>query len=322
MTFRFRKLAAQLLAGACFAAPLAAIPQPSVSAPLQPAIPARVLSIYPNAAQICGPIQGGARNPVIEQQIQNFNRVMNLSQTGRDLIGTAARYDSNPAWMCFENIKGLHAVYYIGKGVITVGMNKTNDEIVSDSAHELRHLFQEKARGADIEPRDREDSVHLEYVDEADAEATSSLVLWELKQAGHAGPWNSHNSPYSYGPRSICYAHISTAFKQAVDGGATLPEATRAAFRAWYKDPDLLQYYRPETPSGDEKRTAQGISVQARTIAASSCSDANPARQTRGYEIPSDYISDHISRTVGNLPSYNINYIQQGGGLKNILQGP
>ena len=315
MIFQFRKLVTRLLTATCLAVPLAVVIAPAAESagPSVTPIPQRVLSLYPNAAQICGPIQGGARNPAIDQRIKDFNRVMNLSPTGRDLIGTAARYDKNSAWMCFENIQGVHALYYIGKGVVTVGISKSNDEIVADATHELRHLFQEKARERYLRPLSSTDRAHIEYIDEADAEATSALVMWELKQAGYTGPWNAHNSAVNYGPRAICYAHITTAFRQAVESGATLPEATQAAFRQWYKDPGLLRYYNPDYTS---------THLQQSTVPASSCHDRNPLPSGNSYKIPSAYISEKLSRSTGWLPSYNINYIQHGGGLRHILSGP
>ena len=328
MTFQFRKLVTRLLTATCLALPLAVAIAPTAhSAPLSSAlspIPQRVLNLYANAAQMCGPITGGARNPVIERRIQDFNRVMNLSPTGRDLVNTAARYDKNPAWMCFENIKGIHAVYYIGKGVITVGLSKTNDEIVADTTHELRHLFQEKARDHSLKPQNNADRAHMEYIDEADAEATAALVLWELKQAGHAGPWNTHNKSENYGPRSICYAHITTAFRQAMENGATAPAATQAAFREWYRDKSLLHYYKPQPRigTGNEKNQHGEMNFQQRAVSASACTLRDTAQPGRDYEIPSDYISNELSRSTGQLPAYNINYIQQGGGLRHILSGP
>lgn len=275
-------------------------------------IPARVLSLYNNAAHMCGPITGGAANPVIEQRIQDFNRVINQSQTGRDLMRAASTYDAQPAWMCFKDMGSLHAAYYIGRGVFTVGMSKTNSEIVADAAHELRHLFQEKAGLYNIEPQSNDDRIHLEYASEADAEATAALMMWELKVAGHPGPWDMHNNPNHYGPRSICYAHISTAFKNAVEAGRSSVEATSDAFRTWYRDEDLLSTYRSNALELAKQHAAQ----------ASSCHAPQPDNSRRGYQIPSDYIVERINAVVGQLPSYNVNYLQQSGGLRAILQAP
>lgn len=323
MNRNIRKLVAGLLAATALAGTACA------AAPLSPpelkpaAIPARVSAIYKNAAQMCGPITGGAANPVIEQRIRDFNTIINKSATGRDLMQAAATYDSQPAWICFKSIKGLHAVYYTGNGVLSVGLNKSNDEIVADAAHELRHLFQDKAGIHKIKPREKNDHIHLEYAGEADAEATASLLMWELKEAGHAGPWNAHNNPLNYGPKSICYAHISTAFKDAMTRGESKTDATLSAFRAWYRDRDLLSFYKDSALEGIDvaKAPISTLHMHERTLQ-SSCYEERPANAARGYEIPSPYISEGISGVTGNLPSYNINYIQHGGGLRNILQGP
>ena len=332
----FRKLAARLLAATCLAVPMAMTAQ-TASAPevtittaaaIPAPIPARVLAIYKNAADICGPITGGAANPVIERRIQDFNNVINQSQTGRDMMNVAAQYDSQPAWMCFANQSSLHAIYYTNKGVIGVGMRKTNHEIVADAAHELSHLFEEKAGAYRIQLESDEDLVHAEYASEAEAEAKASLVLWELKQAGQPGPWQMHNNPLNYGPRSICYAHISTAFQHAIDEGATPPEATREAFRAWYKDRDLLMQYRNNALGAINAakmvshKLPGAVGIDGRGGHISSCEKNSPDNAPRGYDIPSDEVARQLDSVIGQLPSYQINYIQQGGGLKSILQGP
>lgn len=329
MRFSFKKLAAGLLAATCLVGPgisnvPAAIPPKSEATPTTLVIPPRVSSLYNNAAQICGPITGGAANPVIEKRIQDFNQVISKSQTGRDLLQAAATYDSQPAWICFKQVEGLHAVYYINRGVLTVALNKTTDEIVADAAHELRHLFQEKAGIHNIEPKDNNDRIHLEYAGEADAEATTSLMMWELKEAGHPGPWNAHNNPRNYGPRSICYAHISTSFKNAIEGGKTVSEASRITFRAWYRDRDLLSYYKDTALAGISaaKSPESTLHMHQRVQQTSSCHNPEPERTTRGYELPSPYISEKISGVTGRLPAYDINYIQQGGGLLPILMAP
>lgn len=331
----FKKLAARLLAATCLAVPLA-MTAPMASAPgvattataaIPTPIPTRVLAIYKNAADICGPITGGAANPVIERRIQDFNDVINQSQTGRDLMNVAAQYDSQPAWMCFANKSGLHALYYINKGVIGVGMSKTNHEIVADTAHELSHLFEEKAGAYRIKLESHEDLIHAEYASEAEAEAKAALVLWELKQAGQPGPWEMHNNPLNYGPRSICYAHISTAFQHAIDRGATPPEATREAFRTWYKDRGLLSHYR-NSALGEinaakmvSHKLPGAVGIDGRENHISSCQGNRPDNAPRGFDIPSDGVARQLNDVIGQLPSYQINYIQQGGGLKAILQG-
>ncbi len=236
----------------------------------------------------------------------------------------AFNYDGNPAWICFANIKGLQANYYINKGVLTVSLAKTNSEIITDAAHELRHLYQEKAGLHKIEARTDQDRVHKELSAEADAEATTTLVLWELKQAGYAAPWNAHNNPSRYAPQSICYARVSDAFRKAVEEGGTPATATQAAFRSWYNDQRLLSFY---TASALKRIRVDPLGVSASFSGNASTpygSCAAPLREnfTGGYQIPSDYISQKINGVIGQLPSYDINYLQQGGGLKAILQGP
>lgn len=347
----FKKLAARLLAATCLVTPAVMGASDPVTAPAMtpettlvvrhapPPVPAHVQKLFPEAARQCGPITGDAADPVIAQRIKDFTRVINQSQTGRDLMTAAADYkDGKPAWMCFSEMRGNHAIYYTGQGVLGVGLNKSNDEIVGDAVHELRHLFQEKAGLFSIDADSPADRVHVEYAGEADAEATASLVLWELKEAGSAGPWHRHNDHGNYGPRSICYAHISTSFRLAVEGGAAPAVAAQQAFRAWYRDRDLLSHYKDAAmegigrahdtlysgprSNGEYSSAPQTLSPTAPKPVPSRCDAPDAERSTRHYELPSDSVAHAIDNSVGQLPSYQINFVQQGGGLRAILQAP
>ncbi len=345
----FKKLAASLLAATCLATPVAMSAPGPVMAPLmapdtaltikQPPVPAHIQRLFPDAARQCGPIKGSAPYPVTEQRIKDLTQVIGQSQTGRDLLAAATNYkDGKSAWVCFSEIRGNHAVYYTGQGVLGVGLRKSNDEIVGDAVHELRHLFQEKAGLFAIDPANTNDRVHVEYAGEADAEATASLVLWELKQAGINGPWQRHNDHRNYGPRSICYAHISTSFKQAVENGAAPTVAAQQAFRAWYRDRDLLSHYKDAATvgvgrahgslysgprnSGAYSNAPLHMAPPAPKPAPSRCDAPDAERSTRHYDLPSDSVAHAIDNSIGQLPSYRINFVQQGGGLKAILQAP
>lgn len=359
MRFGLKTLAARLLAATCLvapalmgaagsamAAPAESIPAATAQRPVPPVIPAHIERLFPDAARQCGPLTGNAPSPATGQRIETFKRAVSLSQTGRDLLAAAADYkDGKPAWMCFSEMRGNHAVYYTGQGVLGVGLNKSADEIVGDALHELRHLFQEKAGLFSIDPASRADRVHVEYAGEADAEATTSLVLWELKQAGMAQPWQRHNDHRNYGPRSICYAHISTSFKQAVENGAAPAVAAQHAFRAWYRDRDLLGHYKdavmegigrvhdtlysgPDIRGGYNDNALKPLPAPLSAPAPlpkpapSRCDAPDTERGNRHYELPSDDIAQLIDNSVGQLPSYRVNFVQQGGGLKAILQAP
>ncbi len=345
----FKRLAASLLAATCLAAPaVMSAPGPVMAPAMTPEttlmvrqvpapIPTHLQRLFPEAVRQCGPVTGGAANPVIEQRIKDITQVINQSQTGRDLLAAAAHYkDGKPAWMCFSEVRGIHALYYTGQGILSMGMNKSNDEIIGDTVHELRHLFQEKAGLFAIHPANANDRVHVEYAGEADAEATASLVMWELKEAGISGPWQRHNDHSSYGPRSICYAHISTSFKQAVEEGAAPTVAAQQAFRAWYRDRDLLSHYKDAVTEGAARVHDSLYSAPRNNNdplhltpptpkpkpAPSRCDAPDLERSNRHYELPSDDVARAIDESIGQLPSYRINFVQQGGGLKAILQAP
>lgn len=280
-------------------------------------IPPEVLRTNARAAEQCGPLTGRAPHPAIDARIKDFTSLLNQSATGRDLSQAATDYQSGqPAWMCFDTLEDAHALYYAGRGVLVVNASKSNHEIVGDALHELRHLFHEKTGLYALHAESANDQAHLKYVSEADAEATAALALWELKQAGHSGPWDKQDDPRSYDKRRVCYAHITTSFKNAVESGMSPALASAQAFRTWYRDKNLLSYYRDgvmETPNpaaGPEDTTSNP------------CTRADPARLIRQFEMPSDPIMQQIMTRVGELPSYKINYLQQAGGLKAILSMP
>jgi hypothetical protein len=306
-------------------------------------VPRRVLAIYENAQEICGPISGGAANPAIAARIDQFTRTLNYSQTGRDLLATAVKYDRNPAWMCFDNDMGsLHAAYFMGAGVLSVNAAKSDDAIIGDATHELRHLFQEKSGSSRIIPISQSDGLHIEFAKEAESEATAALVMWELKQAGISGPWNHHNNPYNYGPNSICYARITDAFSTAINRGATPPEATLAAFRSWYDDGYLLNNYKKRAidryglsragalaPSSSSRPAldlthahAPANTDSTATPPATSCTDARSTTPRVDYGRASDYINSLLTSTLGELPSYGVNFIGLRQDLRSVLETP
>lgn len=279
--------------------------------------PARVTALYENAADICGPLYGSGPNPDINFRIQILRQTLKHSATGRDLVKAARLADGKEAWLCFTDKKSKHATYHLGIGVITLNRNKTDDAIVADAVHELRHLYQDATRPTPHTLTEREDLVQLEYAEEADAEAVSSLVLWELRQARITAPWNHHNSHYSYRPVSICYAHISDAFQQAITQGKDTTHATAAAFRAWYRDPSLLAYYRRQALDNIEATTRQNRSS---VIPDHGCSPLdNSATQDN---LPSAALEHYAHNYIGTLPSYRTNYLGRAGGLKAVLSNP
>lgn len=362
MPSTIRKLVTRLLAGTFLATHMAAAipaitpattaPSPSETAtqmlvqaapPPAPTVPRRVLGIYENAQEICGPISGGAANPVIAARIERFTQTLSHSQTGRDLLTTAKQYDRNPAWMCFDNDMGsLHAAYFMGAGVLSVNAAKSDDAIIGDATHELRHLFQEKSGSSRIIPISQSDGLHIEYAKEAESEATAALVMWELKQAGISGPWNHHNNPYNYGPNSICYARITDTFSAAINRGATPPEATLAAFRSWYDDGYLLNNYKKRAmdrygwnrsvtiaPSSSKRPALDLAHAHAPANTDSnaappltSCTDARTAAPRVDYGRASDYINSLLTSTLGELPSYGVNFIGLRQDLRSVLETP
>lgn len=319
MRTRFAKLVSRLLATACLVASPTLAPGllPEDMRPQSVTVPpSRVTAIYENAADICGPLSGYGPNPAINFRIHTLRQTLKHSATGRDLIRSARLGDGEGAWICFAEKKGEHATYHLGAAVITLNRNKEDSALVGDAVHELRHLYQDVTRPTPHQLKDREDHIQREYAEEADAEAVSALVMWELKQVGFVAPWNHHNNYYNYGPTSICYAHISDAFAQAIEQSKDAPRATAAAFRAWYRDPSLLSYYRRQALDNIEATSRQNDSAPSQH----GCGPQDKSEKQTNALSPAleQYARDYI----GALPSYRTNYLTRAGGLKAVLSNP
>ena len=253
----------------------------------------------------CAPVTGPGPNEYANDKVAFLHAAISPSPLGRYMWTQAANYKLGPAWICFNNALNGHGAYYGYNGVIVLNDNTTPHRQVGVVAHEMAHLVQEQ-RGQTLSNMrsiltTNEHKLHFYFAREAAAEATAVQTLWEIKQGGYAAPWNNHNSARQCrrGP-GLCYKSISDAFAQIANtnpSSVTNGAAMRAAVYAWYTHPQLVPAYRSLffSDSGYAPFNASPI----------------PHHTTHDAFAP-----------LGDVPVYDINYIEDAGGLRNILTQP
>lgn len=244
-----------LILTGCGSAPIARFipPQPD---PALIGVPENIANVFKNAHEICGPITGGAKNPVTEGHIQRFRMLLSKSKTATAMLENASSVPDGetgkmrPLWVCFEKMAGSrtpYAYYSWGRGVMAINTHMydypvTEGKQISAAVHELRHAEQDKEFQS-IRYKDKTEAVATTYASEADAEAVNILVQWEMKEAGYSVPWHTRSVPENFMQGYFCFADMHRAFEEAVQKGGDKLDATRAAFRAWHDNKPVLQSY-------------------------------------------------------------------------------
>jgi|GEM_PF-3278953 hypothetical protein len=219
-------------------------------------VPENIANVFKNANEICGPITGGAKNPVVEMQIQRFRMLLNKSKTGATMLENASSvpdsepYKTRPLWVCFEKMKAVmspYAYYSWGRGVMVINTHMYDEPVtegkqISAAIHELRHAEQDKAFNA-VRYKDKTEAIISTYASEADAEAINILVQWEMKEAGYSVPWYVRATPSNFIQGDFCFSDMHRAFEDAIQNGGDKKDATRAAFRAWHDYKSILNSY-------------------------------------------------------------------------------
>ena len=249
----------------------------------------------------CAPVTGPGPNDYANGKVHDIYSILSMSAIDRDQWANAAQYKTGPAWICFnKNMRG-HGAYYNGEGVLVLNDRSTMAAQIAATSHELAHLTQELEGLTPYALRnvlDEEGLLHLFFAQEASAEALSVQALWEMKESGFPGPWQGHNT--FQGCRStpgICYKSVSDAFARVAKDdpdNVTNGAAMRAAVYAWYDHPVTVSTYR---------------SMFFRD------SGFAPFKASK---IPG-YADNEILGRLGEVPTYRINFIEDAGGLRNIL---
>lgn len=227
---------------------------------------------------------------------------------------------------------------------------------ISAAIHELRHAEQDTEFQA-IRYGSLEESRSTTYASEADAEAINLLVQWEMKEAGYTVPWDMRKEPSSFIQGDFCFSGLYQAFSDAVKNGGSPADATRAVFRAWHDNKPILYSYqgqgnmrwgmqqardelknkwaledqkrlqeqkrRHNTANANADEQGEAITLMGRTFYKHTQKTCNqprtPLEAALPLPVPSAAFSEKLDR-LGILPDGSGNYLQAGGGVRNILR--
>lgn len=139
-----------------------------------------------------------------------------------------------------------NGLYSYEKPVIILKESLSDDNLLQAIVHEAGHLNQHLSRTGNPDRILSEEQCILFYrVAEADAQALAAETAWALKQAGDPGPWEAAKF-VGYGDICDAYEKAVTEDPSAVSGG----RAKRAAFDAWFGNPERLAGYNQATVEG------------------------------------------------------------------------
>ena len=227
---------------------------------------------------------------------------------------------------------------------------------IAAAVHELRHSEQDRTF-QNIRYANRAEAQMATYASEADAESVALLVSYEMKQGGYSGAWGVRSAPDNFMQGYFCFAGLHRSFEQAVHNGGSKADATRAVFRSWHDNKPILHSYQGQAnmrwgmqESRDELK--QKWEREDRERAAAQKLSDNRAhsnaemqrlapRPADGELIPHNWTTCQLPRTeveaaitfelpnvkysdkldqLGTLPDGSANYLEEGGGVRNILR--
>ncbi len=164
--------------------------------------------------------------------------ILTDSGTGAWLMAQARR---RGVTVCLDPNTALNGYYRAQKRLVGLNSHLTTARQVGFLAHELGHVLQHPtfSNNRYLAPRDM---ILLRRLREAAAEAIATRLLWQLRRAGNAAPWNAK--------QRTGYRDILVAFEKAHQSAVVAPitagpahpggmkkaelAATRAAFKQWF----------------------------------------------------------------------------------------
>lgn len=164
---------------------------------------------------------------------------LSLAPTGRSLLKEAEKDGIRillspdlPFWGIYDHSTSRIIIKapVNSKGEVT-GKLEAEDkgQILMTLAHELRHAWQARhGRLMDELGYTPHESLLINRLLEADAEAATVQIAWELKQNGHNEAWNAEHGWYK--DMYTAYARTARAHPRAVGSGM----AAQAAFKQWF----------------------------------------------------------------------------------------
>jgi len=139
------------------------------------------------------------------------------------------------------NVIDGHYSYINPKIILKADLS--DDNLLQAMVHEAEHINQHLSGvGNPDRILSKEEYILFYRVAEADAQATCTDIIWRLKQAGDAGPWEQ--------AKFVGFGNICDAFEKiALADPASLEDgrARRVAFDAWFDAPDRLAGYNKAT---------------------------------------------------------------------------
>ena len=134
------------------------------------------------------------------------------------------------------SLRGSHGSYSHEKKLVSLNTAGSLDRQVVTLAHELRHAQQFK-NGVQLDAfKDApKDYLHSQGLIEADANAASCVVAWDLKQQGYPKPLEEFSKEHPL----IAEPFVRTA----ENTGAANGEAAKEAFFAWFNDMYIRNSY-------------------------------------------------------------------------------
>jgi len=137
-------------------------------------------------------------------------------------------------------------VFYPGENKIAINPSHSAADMATTLVHELRHAWQDQheiSEGPTLTPRDY---ILMVRATEADSEAISVLVGWELKQAGHGEVLAAH--------LESSYGDISRKFLNEMAASGNLKMALRSAYDQWFAKHGRIDGYNSDGIRNMEER--------------------------------------------------------------------
>ena len=249
--------------------------------------PDKVYEWNENADDICVKVDGTAPRPENAARAQRTFDVISKSASAQFLMDFALE---NDVAYCYMPPEEQVVGEYISKpSVFTVSSAAPFAEELEVAAHELRHMWQDKIGLATSTIYNPNDLILMGKFKEADAEAYSNLVRFELAAAG-VPEFMNYAPGFTYGAITIAFnAHANINDNQSINA------AMRAGFDAWFSAPPASIFY--------ESRYIEGYESFV---------------EAANYHYPVSYASEPLTietiTKLGELPNGQ-NYLEQTGGI-------